>query len=80
MAQFDRAVMQAWEERLLEAREATARDAAARDAPGAGSARPGEQLLLSTEEALELISCSGRLQDLGKRLLDRFAPKPPLRV
>jgi len=69
MAQFDRAVMQAWEERLREAR-----DAAAGDAPGAGTARPGEELRLSTEEALELISCSGRLQDLG------FAPKPPLRV
>jgi transcriptional regulator with XRE-family HTH domain len=70
--QFDHAVMQAWAERL------------AAGAAGEAAAHPprsaGERLLLSAEEALELVACSGRLQDLGKRLLDRFEPQPPLRL
>jgi transcriptional regulator with XRE-family HTH domain len=74
MVQFDRAVQRAWAERNAEAE--------GRPAPGPAAAAPpaGEHLQISAEEALELVACSGRLQDLGKRLLDRLGPRPPPRL
>ncbi len=74
MEQFDRAVQRAWAERNAEPESGPA--------PGPETAAPpaGEHLQISAEEALELVACSGRLQDLGKRLLDRLGPRPPLRL
>jgi transcriptional regulator with XRE-family HTH domain len=74
VAQFDHAVMLAWAERLAEAAGAPGEAAPHLPRPA------GDRLILSTEEALELVACSGRLQDLGKRLLGRFEPQPPLRL